>query len=247
MSAVEEVTTVAADFMYLVVLSDETTMKRINRALNIDSHSKQNKKLYVYIDIDTQIDYIPETPELQSILKKGVLNRHAEASDLNDSDHKDSFTAESAVLANSDSDDANSMDTDSDDANSMYTDSTYSNSTDDEDVPYSGKRYFVMGEGVETAQCYTCGEGYENMYMLIEIEDKDEYCTIGYPVLNLDKEVNPEDLIASWVMENGLSGVASNINIRLVNMVGTEHDILVFAAHINKEKTKKTKKTKKKG
>jgi len=234
MSAVEEVTTVAADFMYLVVLSDEATMKRINRALNIDSHSKQNKKLYVYIDIDTQIDYIPETPELQSILKKGVLNRHAEASDLNDlndsnrSDHTDSSSTDSANSANSDSDD-----------------STDSNSThdEDEDIAYSGKRYFVMGEGVETAQCYTCGEGYENMYMLIEIEDKDEYCTIGYPVLNLDKEVNPEDLIASWVMENGLSGVASNINIRLVNMVGTEHDILVFAAHINKEKKKKTKKT----
>ena len=70
--------------------------------------------------------------------------------------------------------------------------------------------------------------------MLVEIEERDENFMIMYPILNLDDEVNPEDLITAWIMDNNIAHVADNLSIRLVNMVGTDHNILVFAAYVNR-------------
>lgn len=171
----DEVTTVAADFMYLVILGDEDIIDRLTEAMNNNSLlNENNNRIYASVPIDQQVDYLPESDEFQKMLR-------------------------------SDADDTR-----------------------------SDKKYFVMGEGVETAQCYTCGEGYVNANMLIEIEEGTENFTIRYPILNLDDEVNPEDLISSWVINNKVTNVIDNLNVRLVNMVGTKHDILVFAAYVNK-------------
>jgi hypothetical protein len=187
----DEVTTVAADFMYLVILGDSDIIDNIATEMNKEATNNNTNKIYKSIDIDIQVDYLPETPEFQDILMSDV-NKRIELQ-------------LPRSIQSSDSDDLQ-----------------------------NSKKYFVMGEGVETAQCYTCGEGYVNVNMLIEIEAKSEHFTITYPVLNLDDEVNPEDLISSWIINNNISHVADNLHIRLVNMVGTNHDILVFAAFVNK-------------
>lgn len=189
----DEVTTVAADFMYLVILGDQDIIDNLAVAMNVSS---DNNRAYVSVPIDKQIDYLPETDEFQMILRYGM----------------------SAINRPSDSDaGADVISNDSDD--------TQKSSFD---------KYFRMGEGVETAQCYTCGEGYVNANMLLEIEEETDSFAIRYPILNLDDEVNPEDLISSWIINNKVTHVIDNLNVRLVTMVGTEHDILVFAAYVNK-------------
>jgi hypothetical protein len=192
----DEVTTVAADYMYLVILGDSNIIDKIASAMNEEARKNDTNKIYISTNIDTQVDYLPESLEFQRILIKDALqssNKNGRRSSL------------SETISDSFSDDSQ-----------------------------SNRKYFVMGEGVETAQCYTCGEGYVNSNMLIEIEKGDENFTIMYPVLNLDDEVNPEDLISSWVINNNITHIADNLNIRLVNMVGTDHDILVFAAYVNR-------------
>jgi hypothetical protein len=200
----EEVTTVAADYMYLVILGDPDIVEEIVKAMNEDSRNKKSNKLYVSSDVDTQIDYLPETASFQRILETGIGQRRTE------------------FLSGIDVDSDYQVDAESDVESDEKTDCT------------SHKKYFVMGEGVETAQCYTCGEEYTNARMLIEIEERDENFNILFPILNLDDEVNPEDLITSWVVNHNIAHVADNLSIRLVNMVGTDHDILVFAAYVNR-------------
>jgi hypothetical protein len=196
----EEVTTVAADYMYLVILGDADIIEEIVCAMNENAHNKKTNKLYVSSDVDTQIDYLPETIKFQRILDTNIERRRIDI--LHDFDD--------------DTDQSSALDSDEE------TDGT------------THRKYFVMGEGVETAQCYTCGEEYTNARMLIEIEERDENFTIMFPILNLDDEVNPEDLITAWVVDNNIAHVADNLSIRLVNMVGTDHDILVFAAYVNR-------------
>lgn len=213
----EEVTTVAADYMYLIVLGDTDIIDEIVYAMNENAQNKRTNKLYISSDVDTQLDYLPETPKFRRILETNVEKRRSELLDgIDDCSNAD---IDSLVLSNSDNNDTESM-------NSLE--------SDEKTDSTSNRKYFVMGEGVETAQCYTCGEEYTNARMLIEIEEHKENFTIMFPILNLDDEVNPEDLITTWVMDNNIAHVADNLSIRLVNMVGTDHDILVFAAYVNR-------------
>ena len=199
----EEVTMVAADYMYLVLLGKSRTIEKIAMKLNEDMNMN-NRKIYVSVDINTQVDYLPETKIFQNLLRK--KNIGSVIIDVDD------------CLSQSEQDDES------------YQDLYGSFHSESESID---KKYFMMGEGVETAQCYTCGEGYVDVHMLIEIEEKDNSFVITYPILTLDDEANPDDLIESWIITNDISNIANNLNTRLVNMVGTEHDILVFAAHVN--------------
>jgi hypothetical protein len=227
----DEVTTVAADFMYLVILGDQDIIEEIVNAMNEEAHKKNTNKIYVSGDIDIQVDYLPETSEFQKILVSNVQKRRAELLEQalleNDSD---------ALLSEIDLDETTVIVSDeaSDIVSDIVSDGVYDLCSEISEEYNPNKKYFVMGEGVETAQCYTCGEGYVNAHMLIEIEERDENFNILFPVLNLDDEVNPEELITSWVVGNNISHVADNLSTRLVNMVGTEHDILVFAAYVNR-------------
>jgi hypothetical protein len=196
----EEVTTVAADYMYLVILGDVDIIEDIVCAMNENAQNKKSNKLYVSSDVDTQIDYLPETTKFQRILDINIEQRRIELLQYSDD---------------------------------MKISNNYEFEYNEKADETSHRKYFVMGEGIETAQCYTCGEEYTNARMLIEIEERDEHFTITFPILNLDDEVNPEDLITAWVVDNNIAHVADNLSIRLVNMVGTDHDILVFAAYVN--------------
>lgn len=207
----EEVTTVAADYMYLVILGDPDIIEEIVIAMNENSQNKKTNKLYVSCDVDTQIDFLPETPIFQRILETNIGRAREVLLDIEESN-----------IAND---------------SKKYDNGDYDESDDESEEETDGathRKYYVMGEGVETAQCYTCGEEYANASMLVEIEERDENFMIMYPILNLDDEVNPEDLITAWIMDNNIAHVADNLSIRLVNMVGTDHDILVFAAYVNR-------------
>ena len=78
----EEVTTVAADYMYLVILGEPDIISDIARAMNENAQKKLNNKLYLSSDIDTQIDYLPETDIFQRILRTNIADRREELIDL---------------------------------------------------------------------------------------------------------------------------------------------------------------------
>ncbi len=98
------------------------------------------------------------------------------------------------------------------------------------------KKRIDLDEGIETAQCLTYAEGYKNYYMLLEIIHEPDHFRLTYPILQLDEEVNPEELISSWIIKNNISNIAKDLTIKPVNIVGKVHDILVFAACINSDK-----------
>ena len=107
------------------------------------------------------------------------------------------------------------------------------------------KKYIIFDEGIETAQCLTYADilsteisyykknNKENNSMLMEFIDTKTYYKISYPILQLGEEVNPDDLISSWIINNNIVSLAKDLTIKPVNIVGTDHDILVFAAYIN--------------
>ena len=104
------------------------------------------------------------------------------------------------------------------------------------------KKYITIGDGVETAQClvYSDAMAYDyvrnisNIIMLMTISGtcNDSSYKLGFPILQLDEEENPEKLLAKWLKENDLEKIVKEITIKPVNIVGTEHDILVFTAFI---------------
>lgn len=118
---------------------------------------------------------------------------------------------------------------------------TKSNNISENDIDIH-KKYIVFDEGVETAQCLAYADISSNdlfnmnknkSYMIIQIIDNTTYYKISFPILQLDEEINPDELISSWIVENNLTSVLKDITIKPVNIVGTYHDILVFVAHIN--------------
>ncbi len=181
----DEITTVAADYIYLILLGESEQIQKIAELMNqnCDQTDVENKKIYIATKIDVQIDCLPESDKFQDILNK---------------DAEEHF------------------DQDTDDIESL-------------------KKYFVMGEGVETAQCNTVGEGYVNVHMLIEIAKRDNYFEVLYPVLHFDDEANPEDLISTWVIDNNISDIEENMrfDVRLIDMVRMTNDILIYAAYVN--------------
>lgn len=108
------------------------------------------------------------------------------------------------------------------------------------------KKYIIFDEGVETAQCLTYADilsteipyyknnNKEHNSMLMELIDNITCYKLSYPILQLGEEVNPDDLISSWIINNNIASLARDLTIKPVNIVGIEHDILVFAAYINK-------------
>jgi len=93
--------------------------------------------------------------------------------------------------------------------------------------------YIKFAEGVESAQTLTFAEGYNKSYhILLEIEKTKSNLCIQYPKLHLEDESEPEKLISSWVKENNLGSFMDKLVIRPVNIVGSNNEILVFAAKI---------------
>jgi hypothetical protein len=68
---------------------------------------------------------------------------------------------------------------------------------------------------------------------LMVIVDTDSHYKLGYPILQLDEEENPDKLISKWLKDHSLEDLVRELTIRPINIVGNDHDILVFAAFVN--------------
>jgi hypothetical protein len=114
------------------------------------------------------------------------------------------------------------------------------NNVTSEDIDIN-KKYVVMDEGVETAQCLTYAdmsyglkrESPDVTTMLMVVMHNDSHYKLSYPILQLDEEENPSELIENWLKEHDLKGLIKELTINPVNIVGDEHDILVFSAVIS--------------
>lgn len=109
------------------------------------------------------------------------------------------------------------------------------------------KKYVILDEGVETAQCLTYADVSSNdiaaakrktptcdlMMIMVMIGNESHY-KLSYPVLQLDEEENPDKLVSKWLSDHDISkNDVRDVSIRPVHIVGNEHDILVFSAFVN--------------
>jgi hypothetical protein len=205
-------TIIAADFMYLVILGNDNIVQKIIDKLNYNicirnklrSSDKMNKYKYVnQIYLKCNID-IPCASLLDD---PGVQNIVLE-------DAKQKVTKQNKNIPISDSD------------------------IDDQ------KKYIILDEGIETAQCLTYADissnyfsakvsNMTNMMMVMLLNEHDTHFKLSYPILQLDEEENPDRLISDWLKKNKLDNIVKELTIRPVNIVGNEHEILVFLAFIN--------------
>lgn len=97
----------------------------------------------------------------------------------------------------------------------------------------------IVADGVETAQCYTFAEGYNNQsYMLMTVQEDNNTYVLGYPKFNLDEE-DPEIIIENWFKKK-IKNIPNGIkkNMKSITVVGIETNILVMATKIKKKKQK---------
>lgn len=107
----------------------------------------------------------------------------------------------------------------------------------------SMNKCIILDEGIESAQCLTYADISSNdtiirnsnissLMMLMKLVEDNSYIRLTFPILQLDKEENPDKMIGNWLKENNLDDVIKELLIRPVNIVGNEHEILVFSAFI---------------
>ena len=108
------------------------------------------------------------------------------------------------------------------------------------------KKYVILDEGVESAQCLTYADvssmeissknknnpQVAKMIMLMVMTSYDTHFKLTFPILQLDEEENPDKLIGKWLQDNDIEDIIKELTIRPVNIVGNEHEILVFTAHV---------------
>jgi len=94
--------------------------------------------------------------------------------------------------------------------------------------------YLVFDEGIETAQCLVYAE-YPNpdLVCLYSITKTEINNIISFPILTIDDEENPDKIIGEWLKKHSIDKVISSITIKPIDIVGKEHDILVFVAYVN--------------
>lgn len=104
------------------------------------------------------------------------------------------------------------------------------------------KKYVIMGEGVETAQCLVCAnvsnkeidtENSIKFTMLMVMIDENSHYKLSFPAIQLGDEENADKIVSRWLKDNKIEDIIKELTIRPVNIVGTEHDILVFVAFID--------------
>ena len=95
----------------------------------------------------------------------------------------------------------------------------------------------IIDDGVETAQCYTYAEGYNNQsYMLMTLIENDNNYILGYPKFELGDEEDPEIIVEEWFKKK-IKKFPKDIkkNMKLITVVGTNTNILVIATKISKK------------
>lgn len=202
----DSTTIIAADYMYLIIIGDEKTMYTLVNKLNQSIKNKDQN--------------IKNTKNAKNAKKtKNIKNNHKIFYIMTKIDIPCVEILDTPDIQNILIEEAKKS------INNI-------NNTTDEDINIY-KKYIIFDEGVETAQCLTYAEGYKNNYMIMELINENTFYKLSFPILQLDEEVNPDELISSWIVDHDVSDVAKDLTIKPVNIVGIDHDILVFAACIN--------------
>lgn len=216
----DKVTTIiAADFMYLIFLGKCDIMERIVNKLNNDveislsaikniksyrSTKTQQRFIYIKHDICTPCIDVLESENVQKILYDDAV--------INIKKYKKKNQESEIITAH------------------------------DIDIH---KKYVIPDEGVETAQCLTyadisCNDTIisrqkihnKDLMMLMVMIESDTHYKLSFPVLQLDEEENPDKLISKWLKDHNIDNLVKELTIRPINIVGNEHDILVFTAFV---------------
>jgi hypothetical protein len=186
-----DITVITADFMYLVVIGEESKIKSVVDLLNKSS----DKFRYIHTEIDTPC------ADIEDILIHQLYRKYPFNYDSKDSDVKLSKKEKEEQINNH--------------------------------INKLKEKYIVFGEGVESAQTLTYAEGYnKTFHILLEVEENDRDISVGFPKLCLEDEAEPEKLIGEWIKSNSLANIMDKLVIRPVNIVGSDNEILVFAARI---------------
>jgi len=207
-------TIIAADYMYLVFLGDDkiinNMINKLNKNINDSIKPNDNENIY-------------KAKKLGKFFKKKDYYVKCE---LNTPcvDLLDEKTIQDIIIA---------------DAHDILSKNNKEITNDNVEFV---KKYVVLDEGVETAQCLTYADissvDYKNKLdqktmMLMALYSEDTHFKLSFPILQLDEEENPDKLIAGWLKDNKLDDIIKELTIRPVNIVGNEHEILVFTAFIN--------------
>lgn len=213
----EKVTTIiSADYMYIVFIADNNVIDDMLKILNsqdIDKDIKNETNKYKQNKINKNkkrniyIKLDVDTPCINMLEDDAIQN----------------ILTEDAKLSAA-----------------KYTDKSINKGIPDADIDRH-KKYITVDEGVETAQCLTWADisypansqSEKSKKMLMVLISEDTHFKLSYPVLQLDEEENPAELIDRWLTEHDLKDVITELILSPVNIVGTIHDILVFSAVIN--------------
>jgi hypothetical protein len=98
----------------------------------------------------------------------------------------------------------------------------------------------ILDDGIETAQCYTYAEGYNNqlyMLMILTKNNNSNNYILGFPKFNLNDDDDPEILIENWFRKK-IKRIPTGLkkNFKLITIVGKNTNILVIATKIYKKK-----------
>jgi hypothetical protein len=225
-------TIIAADYMYLVFLgNDETIGKMINK-LNKHAENPQEKSLE--FDKSTK-SYKTIKNKVIHIYVKSEVN--SPCIDMLEEDHIQQILVDDAVKHIKQNRMIKPLKLGSCDKTNEITEG---------DIDVS-KKYVILDEGIETAQCLTYADVSSNdfasakrktpicdLMMIMVMIGTDSHYKLSYPILQLDEEANPDKLVSKWLSDHDISkDDVYDVSIRPVHIVGNEHDILVFSAFVN--------------
>jgi hypothetical protein len=215
----EMTTIIAADYMYLIILSDDSTIDKVLNILNsnddiIDDKNndndknkkhqknrknKKNRSIYIKHDI-----HVPCSELIYSDGLKNMLIDEAKEYAI-----KNNLIPIESI--------------DSDDEIDLY------------------KKYIVFDEGIESAHCLTYADitSSNNLdkinnrtTMIMELQPVGAFYKLTFPILQLDEEENSDKLVGKWMKENNLCEIIKETSIKPINIVKSQHDILVFTAYV---------------
>jgi hypothetical protein len=213
-------TIISADYMYLVFLGDDKIMTKLVDKLNESENIIDNE------DSKTKNNLYKLNKKNRNKLKYIYIKTEADDPCINvieDSSVQKILTDEAVnIIKKKHNDNTKSIDSDEIDAN---------------------KKYIIMDEGVETTQCLTYADlSYSIRYDKKEISDlmmlmvmvrHETHYKLSFPILQLDEEEDPAELIENWLKLHDLKGLIKELIISPVNIIKNEHDILIFSAIVH--------------
>lgn len=230
-------TIIAADYMYLVFLSDDATIEKIMNKLNNPSNLSNPSNLL-------------KSSEQKTRGQKHTKSTHKKTSQCTNVYVKSEIGNPCISMLDEEQiqkiliDDVKKNITKKNMSVPVNKIKTFEQMTDSEIETY--KKYIILDEGIEAAQCLTYADvssieissknknntPVAKTIMLMVMAEYDTHYKLTFPILQLDEEENPDKLIGKWLQENNIEDIIKELTIRPVNIVGNEHEILVFTAHI---------------